>query len=199
MGIDMKIMLEGLSMQTSGDSLYTGEATTFCNIYTREGVALSNMILGGLAEEDNLLEALEHAEMDDGYAVGRTLDDFRSGRKGVVSFSYNGHHETLSYTPVIGTDWMLTYLIRETVISGRISSVTGGIVTRSIILSLLTALTLAGMFGFVLLQNRKNTKLMLERKRPTRKTVPAIRRWSTAWRCRNSSWPRKSSGPSRRT
>ena len=163
MGIDMKVMLEGLSVQTSGDNIYSGEATTFCNIYTRDGNALSDMILGGLAEEDNLLEAMEHARMDEGYTLNQMLDDFRSGRKGVASFTYNNHHETLSYTPVTGTDWMLTYLIRETVISERINSVSGGIITRSIVQSLLTALVLAGMFGFIIVQIRRNAKLALEK------------------------------------
>ena len=163
MGIDMKVMLAGLSMEPSDSSFYTGSAPTFCNIYTREGVPLGDLILGGLAVEDNLLDAMDHAVMDEGYSLDRMVDDFRSGRKGVASFTYGEHHETLSYTPVSGTDWMLTYLIRETMINEKISSVPGGIITRSIILSLLTALVLAGMFGFIIHQIRRNSRLVLEK------------------------------------
>ena len=52
MQIDMQEMLAGVSM-----NVQEGGAT-FCNIYTSDGVALSNTVLGGLAEEDNLLEAM---------------------------------------------------------------------------------------------------------------------------------------------
>ena len=161
MGIDMKVMLEGLSMN------FDSAATTFCNIYTRDGNALSDLVLGGLAVEDNLLEAISHAEMDEGYSREKMLDDFRSGLKGVISFTYPGetesYHETLSYAPVTGTDWMLTCLIRETVISDRISSVSGSVLTRSLVQSLLTALMTALLFGYIIHQTRKNAKLQLEK------------------------------------
>ncbi len=58
---------------------------------------------------------------------------------------------------------MLTYLIRESVISERISSVSSGIITRSLIQSLLAALVLGMMFAFIIHQNRKNAKLELEK------------------------------------
>ena len=48
MEIDMKEMLQGVSMHSQSSD------TTFSNIYTSDGVALTDMILGGLAEEDNL-------------------------------------------------------------------------------------------------------------------------------------------------
>ena len=54
--IDMTRMLQGVSLTSDDDG------TTFCNIYTRDGIALTNVVLGGLAQEDNLLEALKHAE-----------------------------------------------------------------------------------------------------------------------------------------
>ena len=55
MEIDMRDMLAGVSMtaQESG--------STFTNIYTKNGVALSNTVLGGLAVEDNLLDAPDPA------------------------------------------------------------------------------------------------------------------------------------------
>ena len=56
MEIDMKEMLQGASMGTGATD------STFCNIYTDTGVALSDTVLGGLAVEDNLLEALKKAE-----------------------------------------------------------------------------------------------------------------------------------------
>ena len=84
MEIDMDNMLSGVSMG-SQDSDFT-----FCNIYTADGIALSNTVLGGLAVEDNLLEALRHAEYKDGSTVEKVISDFAEGRKGAVSLLMTG-------------------------------------------------------------------------------------------------------------
>ena len=154
--ISMDVMLSGFSMKSQS-------STTFCNIFTSEGYALSNLVLGGLAAEDNLLEALKHAQMEDGYSLDKVLKDFAERKRGIVTFTYNGILGTMSYMPVEGTDWMLTYLIRESVIGNRISYLSDGIIRRSLVQSILTALVLCGMFVFVLLQMRKNAKLELEK------------------------------------
>ena len=157
MEFDMTVMLKGVSM-TAQES-----ETTFCNIYTAEGAALSNTVLGGLAVEDNLLEALAHAEYEKGYSYEDVKRDFSEGRRGVTAFTYDGIRETLSYVPVEGTDWLLTYLVREKVISERIDDVSNAVVTRSVLQSVLTALVLAGIFVFIIAQNRKNARLVLEK------------------------------------
>ena len=157
MQIDMPVLLQGASMaaQDSG--------ATFCNIYTSEGIALSNTVLGGLAVEDNLLEALAKAEYETGYSYERVAEDFREGNRGTASFTYDGIQETLSYVPVEGTDWLLTYLVRDSLISERIRFVSDGIIRKSLIQSLLAALVLAAMFAFVFRQMRENARLELEK------------------------------------
>jgi len=157
MEIDMDVMLHGVSMKSQDSE------TTFCNIYTADGIALSNTVLGGLAAEDNLLDALSRADYEEGYSYEKVRRDFAGGNRGVTAFTYGGIPETLSYVPVSGTDWFLTYLVREKVISDQISSVSGGIITRSLILSLLAALVLLGLFAFIISQNRKNARLALEK------------------------------------
>ncbi len=157
MQIDMAEMLSGVSMSSDSTD------ATFCNIYTSNGIALSNTVLGGLAQEDNLLEALRFAEYENGYFYDKVVADFSEGRRGEVSFTYNGIRETLSYVPVDGTDWMLTYLIRESVISEEISSISDGIIRRSILQSLLTVMVLVVMFSLIISQMRKNSRLLLEK------------------------------------
>lgn len=157
MQIDMREMLSGVSMQSQENG------ATFCNIYARGGVALSDTVLGGLAVEDNLRDAMKAAEFDEGYSYDAFLADFSEGRRGVTSFTYNGIPETLSYVPVEGTDWMLTYLIRESVLSEQISSISDRIIQRSIAQSLLTVLVLFGMFAFIIAQNRRTARLTLEK------------------------------------
>ena len=61
--------------------------------------------------------------------------------------TYEGIRETLSYVPVNGTDWFLTYLIRESVISDSISAISEGIIRRSIIQSLLTVAVIPVLRG----------------------------------------------------
>ena len=154
---DMKEMLSGFSMDVQADG------ATFCNIYTQDGIALSNTVLGGLAVEDNLLEALKNAEYEPGYSFEKVVTDFKEGNRGVVSFTYGGYRETLSYVPVEGTSWMLTYLIRESVIGEKIGSITNGIIQRSLGQSLLMVLVLVLLFASIIRQNVRNARLNLEK------------------------------------
>ena len=153
--ISMEEMLAGVSMQSQESD------ATFSNIYTQSGVALTNQILGGLAVEDNLLEAMSHADYDEGYSYEKVCDDFANLKQGEASFTYNDIYETLSYVPIEGTDWMLTYLIRESVISDKVGSLSQGIITRSVLMSILTILIMLAVLLFVLRQNRRNTELLL--------------------------------------
>ncbi len=155
MEIDMDNLLRNVSIQSNNN-------TTFCNIYTSDGIALTNMVLGGLASEDNLLEAMKNAEYEKGYSLEKLVRDFGEGRSGEVSFTYNGIGETLYYVPVRGTEWMLTYLIRESIISEQISSISRSIIARSTIQSVLTALVLIGMFTLLFIQQRKAAQKALE-------------------------------------
>lgn len=156
MAINMNEMLSGVSMTTN-----TGEAT-FCNLYTLNGTALTNSVLGGLAMEDNLLEAMQKAAFEEPNSYNAFVKDFQSGKQGVVSFTYNDIHETLTYIPVNGTDWQLTYLIRESVISERIGSISEGTVRRSVLQSVLTVAVMLTMFGFIFYQIKRNSRLLLQ-------------------------------------
>ena len=158
MEIDMKEMLSGVSMQSQESG------ATFCNIYTNTGIALSNTVLGGLADDqDSLLDAMKNAEYEEGYSYEGFLQRFQSGEGGEVSFTYDGIRETLAFAPVVGTDWVLTYLIRESVISDQISSISNGIIRRSMIQSAVTILILLGIFAFLMKQMQRNARLRLER------------------------------------
>ena len=157
MAINMSEMLSGVSMESqSSDS-------TFSNLYTSEGISLTNQVLGGQAAESNLLEVLKMVTFDKGYSYEQVLKDFAEGNKREISFTYNGIQETLSYVPVRGTDWFLTYLIRESMISEQISSISQGIITRSVLQSVLVIAVLLGMFSYIILQNKKNARLMVEK------------------------------------
>ncbi len=154
---DMDEMLSGVSMESGEDD------ATFCNIYTQDGVALSNTILGGLAVEDNLVSAMKAADYAHNYSYDLFISEFTEGKSGAVSFTYNGIRETLSFKPVEGTDWQLTYLVRESVISDEIGSITNGIIVRSILQSILLSICLIVLFAFIIYQIRRNSRVLLEK------------------------------------
>ena len=155
--MDIRRMLDGVSLQSDDNN------TTFCNLYAKDGLALTNVVLGGMASEKNLLEALGKAKFEEGFSREAVAEDFSYGKKGVVSFSYNNVKETMYYVPVTGTSWMLTYLISESLISDRISSISQGIIMRSQALTVLTAAVLLGFFLFILRQMRRSAQLLLEK------------------------------------
>ena len=157
MEIDMEKMLNGMSLQSTGNN------NTFCNIYTQDGFALTNVVLGGLASENNLLQALQSANFEKDFSLAKMSEDFSSRKAGVVSFTYNGIKETMKYIPIRGTNWVLTYLIRESVISSQISSISDGIIFRSLMQSILTALVLAAAFAVMIIQMRRASKITLEK------------------------------------
>jgi len=157
MEIDMDVLLEGLSLQSDANG------TTFCNLYYKDGMSLTSVVLGGLSSERNLLEAMKAASFDAGYSHERISADFEAGREGVVTFTYNGIDETMYYVPVKGTDWMLTYLIRESVISGQISAITNGIIIRSLLQSVAVALAMLAVFFVIARQNKRTNRLLLEK------------------------------------
>ena len=157
MEIDMEHMLESLSFESGSNN------TTFCNIYTYDGYSVTNMVLGGLAREDNLLSALDNADFEDGYNAEDVKNDFENGQTGVVSFTYNDIKETLYYVPVHRTDWMLTYLIRESVIGQQIDEISEGIILKSLVMAIITTCVLVGVFSVMLVQTRKATKLAMEK------------------------------------
>ena len=157
MEMDMDQMLHGVSMDSGEGS------ATFCNLYSSGGIPLTDAVLGEQASGTNLFDALKDAEFDTGYSLEKVTSDFREGKSGIVTFTYKGNQETLSYVPVKGTDWLLSYLIKESVISEKISSVTRGIIMKSVFQSLLMVLALILMFIIIIHQNRKSAATLAKR------------------------------------
>ncbi len=157
MVIDMDTMLDTISFQNDVNS------TTFCSLYTHDGISLTNVILGGLADEDNLMDALTAATLDDGYSVDKIKQDFENGKNGYISFTYKSTRVTMCYVPVHRTNWTLTYLIKESLISDQIRSISNGIITRNLIQSILTAVVLISVFLVLIHQTRKAAKLSIEK------------------------------------
>ena len=120
-------------------------------------------MLGGQADTDNLFSALGGAEFLPGSSLDRIAADFAEGREGVAAFAYRGTSENMYYVPVTGTNWMLTYLIRDSIISEQINSISQGIVRRSTIQSVAVASLMFAVFAFVIYETRRASRLELEK------------------------------------
>ena len=155
--LDIKSMLKGIAMQN------TGHEATFCNLYNKDGTALTDIVLGGVSNGRNLLDALAEADFLHGCSLDKIKKDFSNGIGGLISFMYQDTQESLYYIPVRNTDWMLTYLIKEQKIDDQITSISQGILKRSLIQIILAVLITIGMFMLIFHMNEKTRATEVER------------------------------------
>ena len=84
---------------------------------------------------------------------------------GADFFTYEEMKEGLCYIPVEGTNWMLTILIRNNVISEQISSISSGMMSRGIIQIFITVFSMLVVFLILIHQSRKNAMILLEQEK----------------------------------
>ncbi len=147
-------MLSSLTLQTSDNE-------TYCNLFYRNGENLTDNEFGYLRAGNNLLLVLANAQMHEGYSYEKLKQDFAAGRKGQVSFDYHEFQDDLCYIPVEGTNWMLTILVRDNVISDQISSISKEMLNRSIIQIVITVVSMLGFFMVFIYQSMKNSRILL--------------------------------------
>ena len=158
MQINIDDMLSSLTLQT-------GDNETYCNLYYQNGESLTYDDFGYLSAGRNLLSALEDAQMEDGYNYEQVKEEFTSGRAGQASFSYQGTPEHLCYKPVEGTDWMLTILVRENVISEQISFVSSAMIIHGIIQISITMIVMFVVFLAFIRRYRENAGNLLQQEK----------------------------------
>ena len=151
---EMQDLLAGLLMHT------TTTAMTFSNLYGTNGESLTDAVLGSLDSGTNLLSALQEATFEPGFTFEKVKDDFANSRQGMTSFTFRGVKESLYYRPVEGTDWMLTYLMRESKIEEELSVVNAEMLHRSTLRTVLMIAAMIIIFVLIISQARKNTKLL---------------------------------------
>ena len=151
-------MLSYLTLQTS-------ENGTYCNLYYRDGESLTNDKFGHLVEGGNLLSAVSNATFDDGFGYERLKEDFENGRSGQTSFRHHGVREELCYIPVEGTNWMMTILVQDSVISEQIGSISSGMMGRGVVQVLVTMCAMLGVFLVLIYQSRKNAGILLRQEK----------------------------------
>ncbi|MDE7276062.1 MAG: response regulator, partial [Lachnospiraceae bacterium] len=156
--INIDEMLSSLTLQTNDNE-------TYCSLYHRNGEDLSNNDFGNFETGTNLLSELQDAEINDGYSYEQVKDDFTNGRTGEVAFIYQGFQETLSYLPVEGTNWMMTILIRDNVISEQISSISSDMMLRGVVQIAITVFVMLAVFLMLIRQSKRNAGILLEQEK----------------------------------
>lgn len=156
--INIDEMLISLSSQTK-------DSETYCNLYHRNGEDLSNNDFGNLKSGTNILSALQDADFNAGYSYEQMKDDFMNGRAGESTFVYQGFQETLSYLPVEGTNWMMTILIRDNVISEQISSISSDMMLRGVVQIGITVFVMLVVFLLLIRQSKRNAAILLEQEK----------------------------------
>lgn len=156
--LDISEMLSALTLQTD-----TNE--TYCNLYYRNGESLTNDDFGYLTAGKNILAELADAEMDEGSSYERLVYDFTNGNLGQISFSYRETQEELCYIPIEDTNWVLTILIRENVISDQISSISSDMMRHGIIQIVITVFVMLAVFLGLIYHSRKNAQILLRQEK----------------------------------
>ncbi len=156
--INIDEMLSSLTLQTSDNE-------TYCSLYYRNGESLTNSDFGNFKGENNLLSALSQADINNKFNYEQLEDDFENGVSGQISFKYQGYQEDLCYIPIEDTNWMLTILIRDNVISNQISSISSGMMSRSIIQIVITVIVMLAVFLILIHQYRRNARFLLEQEK----------------------------------
>ncbi len=156
--INIDEMISSLTLKTRFNE-------TYCGLYYGNGEDLTNEDFGTIKSGYNLLTVLREADFADGYSYDRMKEDFANARQGQVSFDLNGSSQALCYIPVEGTNWMLTILIRDNVISSQISSISSGMMRRGIVQMIITVIAMFAVFLVLIGQSRKNARIMLEQER----------------------------------
>ena len=156
--INIDEMLSSLTLQTSDNE-------TYCNLYYRNGESLTTSEFGYLAAGENLLHALKDADMEEGSSYKKTEGDFENGRQGQISFEHDGTREDLCYIPVEGTDWMLTILIRDSVINAQIGSISSEMMRHSVIQIVIAVVVMLLVFLVLIYQYRRNANILLEQEK----------------------------------
>lgn len=156
--INIEEMLSSLTLQTSYNE-------TYCNLYYRSGECLTNNDFGNFKAGSNLLSAIVDSSPEDRQDCEMMKRDFENGQSGQISLTYQGAQEDVCYIPIEGTEWMMAILVRDNVISEQISSISSGMMRRSIIQIAVTVIVMLLVFVALIYQSRKNARILLEKEK----------------------------------
>ena len=158
-GVDMDNILNGVSMQTDANQ-------TFCNIFFRDGRALTREEFGDIASQDNIFTFLEsNVDFDDGYSLEEMKQNLEEGKAGFTSFMNQGIQEYFYYSPIRETDWYLAIFISENIIDEQIENIGENFIAASLVQIVVIIAAMIGVFLLFFKVLRTNDKIRYEKLR----------------------------------
>ena len=146
-------------------TLHTEGMETYCNVYYKNGECLTNTDFGNFESGKNFLDVMREAKLEEGKDVQKIKSDFDFGKSGHVNIQYHGIDAYVYYAPVDKSNWVLTILVYNNVISRQINSITSRILDRNRIQISITVLSLLFLFITLISLNRRNSKLLIEQEK----------------------------------
>ncbi len=139
---------------------FEDDRDTYFALYMKNGANLSDTDLGLIDPETNFLKGIGS------YIPHESLEklraDFEEGNEGNLTLVTNDTHESLCYTPVPNTGWMLAVLIHESVINEQFREISENSHLISRILIIITLLSVLAFAAILFLQSRKILRTKLE-------------------------------------
>ena len=150
-------------------ALDSDDNQTFYGLYYGNGENLTGLDFGPFGASENLLDAM-HSNLSES-AWNELSKSFFEEKQGGVEFNYNGVKQTLYYTPIPGSNWMLTVLVANELIQDQVRGVGDEMVVRSAVQIFVTGAALLIYFGAIISRTRKTSAALLEIERQNTKNA----------------------------
>ncbi len=147
-----------MSRIVSSTALHADGSKTYCGLYHKTGENLTNLEFGRIPSRKNLLTFIGESKVKGGRTFRDVAKDFREQHFGSVHAEHGGDDIFLHYVPIYGTEWMLTLLVYDNVISDHITNVTKSMLIRNRMQLALMTFTLALIFLTIFFTYKRDTK-----------------------------------------
>ena len=144
------------------------QGRTHFALYSKSGINLSGTELGPVISNHNFFEAIKDIVSEEVWKENR--ENFANGKEGALSFGTGDAHQTLCYVPIENTDWVMTVLIRESIIQDQIRDISSSNLNTSRRQIILTFVLLLALAAVLLVQFGILSRKKLEEEKETSRT-----------------------------
>ncbi len=144
------------------------QGRTHFALYSKNGSNLSGTEFGPVISNHNFFDAIQGLVPEN--VLDESRENFASGAEGALSFGTGDAHQTLCYVPIEGTDWVMTVLIRESIIQDQIHDISQRNLYTSRIQIIYTFISVLALACILLFQFGKLSKNKLEEEKETSRT-----------------------------
>ena len=136
---------------------------TWFGMYYRNGENLTHLDFGPVGKGQNLLEIAKEVIPEDEWTV--LNENFRNGMQGFIEISFDADKHIMYYTPIRDTGWMMTVLISERLIQDQVRGISDELIRRTTIQFIISGLALTLYFLSLLLESRRESRILLEKEK----------------------------------